>query len=131
MALFTHVRIGNRTLAAYSVHLESRNSDDLRRAQLSELLADARRYDEHMPVILAGDFNFDLTETSAAGGIEEMRFENPFNHGGAQTTVRSFGREVAIDWILTRGPLHATAARVDTAVCASDHYPLFLTLRLS
>jgi hypothetical protein len=44
MALLTHFRIGAIALAAYNLHLESR-SDNVRRAQLTELLEDGHRYD--------------------------------------------------------------------------------------
>lgn len=121
MALVTHLMIGNKTLAAYSVHLESRNGDDLRQSQLDELLADTRGYDVGTPIVVAGDFNFDVSQNSTLSTLQELQFETTFNsdHGAP------------IDWILTHGPLQAMAARVDTSVRASDHYPLFLTLRLS
>ena len=47
------VLIGNRTLAVYNLHLESRNGERLRRLQLAELLADTRRYGADPPVVVA------------------------------------------------------------------------------
>ncbi|MBZ5664147.1 MAG: endonuclease/exonuclease/phosphatase family protein [Acidobacteriia bacterium] len=107
-------------------------AEELRRSQLAELLDHTRRYGSDTPVVLAGDFNLDLTEGSVAPGFEEMHFHNPFKDKCAQTTRSRFrSHGVAIDWILTRGPLDPTSARVHSSVSASDHYPLSLTLKLS
>ena len=131
MALLSHVRIGERALAVYNLHLESR-SDNVRRAQFSEVLEDAGRYSCDTPIVLAGDFNFDLTECSASSAIAAMRFNNPLAHEHQRTTPSShIGRTSAIDWILIKGQLCSVAARVHSSVSASDHYPLSVTLRLS
>ena len=130
MALLTNVCIGGKMLAVYNLHLESRN-DSIRRAQLSELLQDARQYDCDTPIVLAGDFNLDVTEASAASAIVDRRFHNPFEHEHLRTTPSNhFGRKGAIDWILINGKLCSVAARIHSSVSASDHYPLSLTLRL-
>src|SRR5271157_4118573 len=60
MALITNLAIGDRSLIVYNLHLESRNSDELRFGQIAELLADTRRYGFNVVVVLAGDFNFDI-----------------------------------------------------------------------
>lgn len=131
MALLSNVRMGGRTLAVYNLHLESRSAST-RRAQLSELLQDARQYDGNTPIALAGDFNLDMTERAAASAIVDMRFLNPFEHEHQRTTpFNHVGRHGAIDWILINGQLCSVAARVHSSVSASDHYPLSLTLRLS
>jgi endonuclease/exonuclease/phosphatase family metal-dependent hydrolase len=84
-----------------------------------------------MPVALAGDFNLDLTENSGPPVIESVHFQNPFTHERAHTTRPSFvGRELAIAWILVRGRLHVSDARVHRSVSASDHFPLSFTLKL-
>jgi endonuclease/exonuclease/phosphatase family metal-dependent hydrolase len=130
MALLTNVNIGERNLAVYNLHLESR-SDSMRRAQLSELLQDTRQYDRNTPTVLAGDFNFDLNG-AAASAVADMRFHNPFEHQHQRTTPSNhIGRKGAIDWILIKGQLCSVAALVHSSVSASDHYPLSLTLRLS
>ena len=130
MALLTNVCIGERKLAVYNLHLESRSAK-VRRAQLSELLQDARQYDGRTPIVLAGDFNFDLTG-AAASAVLDMRFHNPFEQEHQRTTPSNhIGRNGAIDWILIKGQLCSVAARIHSSVSASDHYPLSLTLRLS
>jgi hypothetical protein len=40
--------------ACYNLHLESRSNDELRRAQLEDVLQDSAKYDSASPVILAG-----------------------------------------------------------------------------
>jgi endonuclease/exonuclease/phosphatase family metal-dependent hydrolase len=130
MALLTHVWLGEATLAVYNLHLESR-SESVRHAQFAELLRDASRYGSQTPVMLAGDFNFDPTENSATSGIEDAQFQNSF-HVQRQATApsRRLSRGVAIDWILIKGPLQASAAEIHSSSSASDHYPLSLTLHL-
>lgn len=130
MALVTNVEVGERTLVIYNLHLESRSAE-LCRAQLTELLHDTCRYDCHTPVLVGGDFNLDVTESSVASAIQEMCFFNPFKHEHPQTARSQFlGRALAIDSILVRGPVHATSACVHSSVPASDHFPLSVTLQL-
>jgi endonuclease/exonuclease/phosphatase family metal-dependent hydrolase len=130
MALVTRVGIGKKALAVYNLHLESR-SQELRRAQLAELLAETRRHAGGIPVVVAGDFNFDVTEGSIASAIRDGQFENPFEDRAGRTTRSRRGRRgSAIDWILIRGPLRSVAAQVHDSVSASDHYPLCVTLEL-
>jgi endonuclease/exonuclease/phosphatase family metal-dependent hydrolase len=130
MVLLTNITIGDKQIAVYNLHLESR-SDSTRRAQLSEVLQAANLNDRNVPIVLAGDFNFDLNG-AAASAVADMRFHNPFEHEQQRTTPSNhIGRKGAIDWILIKGQLRSVAARVHSSVLASDHYPLSLTLRLS
>jgi endonuclease/exonuclease/phosphatase family metal-dependent hydrolase len=130
IALVTHTRIGKRTLVIYNLHLESRNGDDLRRSQLAEALKDTLQYPDR-PVIVAGDFNFDLNEQHAACLVREMQFDNPFGHLQLRTAESPWpGYGTKIDWILARGPLKPISPQVHSSVSASDHYPLSLNLEL-
>jgi endonuclease/exonuclease/phosphatase family metal-dependent hydrolase len=130
MALLSRVRIGERVLIVYNLHLESR-SEKVRRAQLSELLEDSRRYSGNIPVLLAGDFNFDVTEHTATDLFANTCFQNPFSPQRVRTTPSNhFGREGAIDWMLIKGALRSDAARVYNCIAASDHYPLSLMLQV-
>ena len=54
----------------------------LRRSQLTEVLNQTLRYGLDVPVIVAGDFNFDVTKTGNAY-VKEVGFHNPF--GGSRT----------------------------------------------
>jgi len=130
MALLSHVTIAETTLAVYNLHLESRGGDDPRRSQLVETLNGTLRYGLDVPVIVAGDFNFDVTEPGNAC-VNERGFQNPFADLGLRTArAHSFSRSNTIDWILTRGPVAPVSPKIDHSVSASDHYPLSLTLEL-
>jgi endonuclease/exonuclease/phosphatase family metal-dependent hydrolase len=127
MALMSHICVGATMLAVYNLHLESR-SDEIRRAQFAELLDEIGQNGCEIPVIVGGDFNFDLTESFVACELRTAQFRNPF-HLQRAPTVRS--RRRTIDCMLIKGPVHASAALVHSSVSASDHYPLSLTLQLS
>jgi len=129
MALVTHVEFGDRVLAVYNLHLESRGRNGICRAQLCELLQDASQYRSEVPVILAGDFNFDLTEDIAASVIGGSQFKNPFAEARIRTAhSRFFKTRLRLDWILVREPLRSSSSRVHTSIRASDHFPLFLSV---
>ena len=131
MAFISHTTIGKRTLVVYNLHLESRDRDDLRRSQMAELLKDTLQYGPDVPVIVAGDFNFDLTETRNACLAREAQFDNPFAHLHLRTAESPWpGHCTTIDWMLVRGPLKPISPEVHDSVSASDHYPLSLNLEL-
>ena len=131
IALRTDVSIGNRTMVVYNLHLESRSDDSLRRSQLIESLEDANRHSSNMPVIAAGDFNFDITQPGPSSLIANASFYNPFAGLGIQTTrPPRFDRSKAVDWILIRGSLRADSPQVHNSVTASDHYPISVHLHL-
>ena len=130
MALVSHISWLETQLIVYNVHLESRGDDALRCSQLAEILQDAQRYESAVPIIVAGDFNFDLSKPPAASLLAVSPLDSPFQSGSVRpTTTRSrLGRARTIDWILTRGPLTCVGAELHDSVLASDHYPVSLTL---
>lgn len=132
MALVTRIQLGGKTLAVYNLHLESRGKDDLRQSQMLELLADVDQCWDGMPVVIAGDFNFDVTDNSVRPSLDAFAVRNPFNGNRARTTApHSSARNGALDCILIKGPLMADSAKVHNTVRASDHFPLSVTLKLS
>lgn len=131
MALLSHAAIGKIKVAIYNLHLESRRGDELRRSQLAEVLNDAAQYGSDVPVIVAGDFNFDLTARCNGYLVGHRQFHNPFANLGLHTAQsRWFARRSVIDWILTRGPFTPMSPQVHGSASASDHCPLSLTLEL-
>lgn len=125
MALVAEVNVGGRSLATYNLHLESRGDDSLRCDQLKECMIDAIRYAPSMPIIVAGDFNLDITRTAAGRVIAEAQFSSASPRPPARTTPGSFfdpGR--SIDWVFIRGPVRSDGFSVHTSISASDHYPL-------
>ena len=61
-----------------------------------------------MPVIAAGDFNFDFSQGKAAAALADPGFRNEFTTLRQATTISRSMRDRVIDWILIRGPLRAT-----------------------
>jgi endonuclease/exonuclease/phosphatase family metal-dependent hydrolase len=132
MALISEITIGGRTLVLYNVHLESRGGDALRMRQLSEILTDIRQHPPELPVLLAGDFNCDLSCGAAVPLIGGARLDNRFTSLAAHRTVlkNRRGKPAAIDWMLTRGTLVGRYPAIHESVAASDHFPLSLELHL-
>jgi endonuclease/exonuclease/phosphatase family metal-dependent hydrolase len=131
LALVCETTIAGKKVVTYNVHLESKGDDALRRSQMEETLEDARRYEAGTPIVLAGDFNFDVSGGSASTAIRQAQFQDAFANQHVPTTPHSFlepGR--SIDWIFIRGPIHATSASVHSSISASDHYPLSVVLSL-
>lgn len=132
LALVVEANIAGRVMATYNLHLESRGDDDLRCAQLRETLDDVRRYDMKVPILLAGDFNFDLSEGVGAAALSQAQFQDTFDNHHVPTTPHSlFEKGRTIDWIFTRGPVCSSEPKVCRSVSASDHYPLSITMKFA
>jgi len=131
MALVSQVACFGKHVVAYNVHLESRGDDALRCSQLTEILDDTHQYGAETPLVIAGDFNFDLSREPAASTIARASFTSPFKNGNVHptTTHSRLGRARAVDWILTRGALDFAEAEPHHSICASDHCPLTLVLK--
>jgi len=132
MALVCEIRLEDRTLVIYNVHLESRGSGELRIRELSEILADVEQHPTEMPVMIGGDFNFDISRGSAASLIAGSRITNPLASLGGRSTILKGrnGKSPAIDWMLTRGTVSASHPAIHEFITASDHFPLSLELCL-
>jgi len=125
LALVTNVKIGDRIIATYNIHLESRGDDRLRCAQLNEVLKDAQRYTPSEPVLICGDFNLDASNGAAADALNGANFEDALVNCHAPTKPHSFFEQgKIIDWIFARKPMRASSAQVHHPGSASDHYPL-------
>ena len=131
VALVTEVEVMGRTLMVYNLHLESRGDDSLRLSQLTEVLDDAAAVGSQVPVLLAGDLNFDISEGHTAQRIQQTGFRNVFGESRFHTRPAHnlFGNPRSIDWALVSGPMEAAAGEVHKTVKASDHYPISFTLR--
>jgi len=132
LALRSEITIQGRTLVVYNLHLESRGDDPLRRSQLSETLVELHGNCEVSRAIVAGDFNFDVSQGSAATLVDRMLLDNPFLGLGRRRTVQKSrrGRGGAIDWVLTGRGLSASHPEIHRSIAASDHYPLTLQIGL-
>lgn len=132
LALVVEANIAGTAIATYNLHLESKGDDDLRCAQLRETLDDARRYDMNLPIVLAGDFNLDLSEGVGAAALSQAQFQDTFDNHHMPTTPDSlFEKGRMIDWIFTRGPVCSSEPKVYRSVSASDHYPLSIAMKFA
>ena len=129
LALVSDANIAGKTIVTYNIHLESRGDDQLRFAQLEEVLEDSKRHSSNTAVLLTGDFNMDVSQSPAAGAITRAQFQDAFANHHEPTTPGSFlehGR--VIDWIFTRGGVRSIKPLVHRSVSASDHYPLSINV---
>ena len=130
IALVSEVVIGGRKLLTYNLHLESRGDDRLRCSQLDECLRDISRYRLDTPIVLAGDFNLNASHGGVALALAQAKFSSTHAREPLRTTPSHFmfERGKSIDWIFTRGMARASNLRVHSAVSASDHFPLSVSM---
>ena len=132
VALATEIDIAGASTLCYNLHLESRSSDELRLAQLNEVLGDSAKYDSACLVILAGDLNLNASKPGIAGALARAGFRDAVPTARLATTPARHLLEAGrhIDWAFVRGPGQADAGKVHRSVRASDHYPISFELRL-
>lgn len=132
MALVSHVTWSEKRLLVYNLHLESRGSDRLRSSQLAEIVTDIQQCGSGLPVVVAGDFNFELLRQPAILAVNGARLRSPFYDGNRRPTITRprLGRARAVDWILVGGPLHYDRPELHDSVVASDHYPLSVSVHI-
>jgi endonuclease/exonuclease/phosphatase family metal-dependent hydrolase len=132
IALVTEVDGPGSGFTVYNLHLESRGNNNLRLSQLKEVLDDAATYGPRVPILVAGDLNFDVSEGPMAMLIQETGFQSALGQSRLHTTPARnlFGSPRSIDWALVSGPVEAAQGQVHSKVNASDHYPMSFALRL-
>ncbi len=132
MALVSHVTWSEKRLLVYNLHLESRGSDGIRSSQLAEVVTDLHQCGSGLPVVIGGDFNFELSRKPAISIVDSALLRNPFNHNDRcpATTRPQLGRARALDWILVGGPIQCGRPELHGSVVASDHYPLSVEVQI-
>jgi endonuclease/exonuclease/phosphatase family metal-dependent hydrolase len=118
-------------MLCYNLHLESRSNNELRLAQLTEVLRDSAKYDSAWLVILAGDLNLNASMPGIAGALAEAGFRDAVPSARLATTPARHLLEAGrhIDWAFLRGIGQAESGKVHRSVTASDHYPISFELR--
>jgi len=125
LALVCEADVAGKTIVTYNLHLESKGDDRLRGSQLEEALEDSRRYNARTPILLAGDFNLDVSGGIVAMAISRAQFQDAFRNQHVRTTPDSlFADGRTIDWVFSQGPVRSSQPQVHRSVSASDHYPL-------
>ena len=130
IALAAEITIAGTSILTYNLHLESRGNDDLRIAQLDEVLRDASAYGSAQPLIVAGDLNLNAAKTDPAEKLSADGFSSAVPSARTATTPARHLLEAGrhIDWAFVRGPLRADKGRVHGGIKASDHYPISFDL---
>jgi endonuclease/exonuclease/phosphatase family metal-dependent hydrolase len=127
MALVAEVEWERTRLITYSVHLESQISEDGRRDQMREIIADARRYPQNLPVVIAGDYNTRLNPSSVIEALREAGYRNVLDRDYQNTKRDGSGAQ---DWVFIRGPLRVSGGAVHTEERSADHFPIIVDLTL-
>jgi endonuclease/exonuclease/phosphatase family metal-dependent hydrolase len=107
IALVSEINISGVSIVSYNLHLESRANDELRLAQLDEVLKDARAYKPAHLTVIAGDLNLNASDPAPAEAIARAGFINAVPTDRLATTparhLLELGRH--IDWAFVRGPV--------------------------
>jgi endonuclease/exonuclease/phosphatase family metal-dependent hydrolase len=133
IALASEINLQSLPILTYNLHLESRADDDLRLAQLDEVLRHAATYNRASLFILAGDLNFDASKPQVSQVLTRAGFREAVPTARVTTTPRRHLLDAGhhIDWAFVRGSSQPTGGKVLHSVAASDHYPISFELRLS
>jgi endonuclease/exonuclease/phosphatase family metal-dependent hydrolase len=133
IALISEIDIQGLAIATYNLHLESRSDDDLRLAQLNEVLQHTTTYDSARLLILAGDLNLNASSPRASQLLARAGFRDAVPTARVATTPHRHLLEPGrhIDWAFVRGTSQPSAGTVLKSVKASDHYPISFELPLS
>jgi endonuclease/exonuclease/phosphatase family metal-dependent hydrolase len=133
IALVSEIDIQGLPIVTYNLHLESRSDDELRLAQLNEVLHDVTTYDAARLLILGGDFNLNVSKPRVSEVLARAGFREAVPTARVATTPHRHLLEPGrhIDWAFVRGSSQPNAGKVLKSVKASDHYPISFELRLS
>jgi endonuclease/exonuclease/phosphatase family metal-dependent hydrolase len=125
VALITELDNGAKPLVIYNLHLESRGNDQLRLAQLEEVLDDAKQYPPDASVIIAGDLNTKTAHSALMPRLREAGYRSAFG----DRRIRTHLIIGALDWVFVRGPIQTEQADVLRGVDGSDHFPITVNVR--
>jgi endonuclease/exonuclease/phosphatase family metal-dependent hydrolase len=130
-AIGATVKIGTMSLRVYSIHAELRTSNERRLQQVGAVLDDLKEHHTQVErAIVLGDFNTitgkDVDGTTAL--FTGAKFSTPFSNG--TSTWKTFIIELKLDWLWLRG-LSPTSHGIDKKVRLSDHWPLWVEVKLN
>ena len=133
IALVSEINISNISIVSYNLHLESRSTDELRLAQLDEVLKDAKVYEPARLTVIAGDLNLNASNPSPAKTLVRDGFVHAVPTGRLATTPARHLLEPGrhIDWAFVRGPVQIDKGCVHNSIKASDHFPISFEIGLS
>jgi endonuclease/exonuclease/phosphatase family metal-dependent hydrolase len=126
IALVSEIDIQGLPYVTYNLHLESRSDDELRLAQLIEVLHDAAAYDTARLAHSGRRSQFERVDTPRIRRLARADFTRAVPTAQVATTPRRHLLEPGrhIDWAFVRGSSQPKAGNVLKSVKASDHYPI-------
>lgn len=130
VALGATVHLGQKGVRVYSIHAETRTSNEKRLQQFEAVLDDLRAHHAKLGYsIVLGDFNTitgkDVNATTRL--FTERGFQTPFSND--QATWKTFIIELKLDWLWLSG-FNVTRSGIDKKIGLSDHWPLWTVVRM-
>jgi endonuclease/exonuclease/phosphatase family metal-dependent hydrolase len=130
VAVGATLHVGATPLRVYSVHAETRMPLEKKVEHWGAVLEDLRLHPKVAGAVVLGDFN-----TIKGKDVKAARrlfagegFTTPIPDG--EKTWKTFVVKLKLDWLWLRG-LEASAHGIDKGVGLSDHWPLWVTVRLA
>jgi endonuclease/exonuclease/phosphatase family metal-dependent hydrolase len=129
VALGATVHLGPNPMRVYTVHAETRTTNERRIEQFQAVLDDLAGHPKVERVAVMGDFNTitddDVRATHAL--FTEAGFQTPFPN--REPTWKTFIIKLKLDWVWLRG-LRVLDYGINRRVGLSDHWPLWVKVRL-
>jgi endonuclease/exonuclease/phosphatase family metal-dependent hydrolase len=113
IALASEINMQGLPILTYNLHLESRSDDDLRLAQLNEVLQHAAADDPGRLLILAGDLNLNPSSPRASELLARAGFRDAVPTARVATTPHRHLLEPGrhIDWAFVQARRNQTPAK--------------------
>lgn len=133
VALGATVAVTGARIRVYSIHSENRISVARKMDQTKAVLTDLAQYPKDMPAIILGDLN--TWEPDAVDKTSKLfpaeNFSTPFDDDQATFSSRILiiPIKLKLDWIWLRG-LEATSHGIDEKIDLSDHWPLWVVVKM-
>ncbi|OLE52760.1 MAG: hypothetical protein AUG51_16400 [Acidobacteria bacterium 13_1_20CM_3_53_8] len=130
VALGATIQLGTIELRVYSVHAETRIPIPQKIEQYSAVIDDVKQHPKVERTIIMGDFN--TWEGASVGQTTKLftaaKFSTPFSE--QEPTWKRFIIQLKLDWVWLRGPFQVKSYGIDHTIELSDHWPLWLELKL-
>jgi endonuclease/exonuclease/phosphatase family metal-dependent hydrolase len=129
VALGATVHIGSNLVRVYTVHAETRTTNERRIEQFQAVLDDLARHARVERAAVMGDFNT-ITDDDVSATSElftDAGFQTPFPN--KEPTWKTFIIKLKLDWVWLRG-LRSLDYGINRKVGLSDHWPLWVNVRL-
>ena len=131
VALGATVKIDRLSVRVYSVHGETRLSEDLKIEQMKAVIEDLAHHSKDMPAIVLGDLN--TWEPAVIDKTFKLFTAEGFQTPFARETTFSVRTlfvpiKLKLDWIWLRN-LHPSGHGIDRGIMLSDHWPLWVVVR--